>query len=187
MSACEDFKAATEGWFRRPLPAPMATAVLPHGEMEPFLELTNDIGANENPLVNYVDLIAGHTDPAPPELDEHCKAAWKLPPPFGFKTAPPSHATLQICIIQAPDGTNTIIKHCVIPNKAKTTVLVSMAFGGVKKLCFQHPKLHGSEQGWRGCGGVGVKAWQCAFERFGGKQFRAFFLSPDVKASAEVN
>ncbi|CAK0911718.1 unnamed protein product [Prorocentrum cordatum] len=130
MSACEDFKAATEGWFRRPLPAPMATAVLPHGEMEPFLELTNDIGANENPLVNYVDLIAGHTDPPPPELDEHCKAAWKLPPPFGFKTAPPSHATLQICIIQAPDGTNTIIKHCVIPNKAKTTVLVSMAFGG---------------------------------------------------------
>ncbi|CAK0896738.1 unnamed protein product [Prorocentrum cordatum] len=67
-----------------------------------------------------------------------------------------------------------MIKHCVIPNKAKTNVFVSMAFGGVKKLCFQHPK-------------VGVKEWQCAFERFGGKQFRAFFLPPGVKTSTKVN
>ncbi len=34
---------------------------------------------------------------------------------------------------------------------------------------------------------VGVKVWQYAFERFGGKQFRAFFLSPDVKTAAKVN
>ncbi|CAK0893438.1 unnamed protein product [Prorocentrum cordatum] len=158
----------------------MVTGVLPRGEIEPFLELTDDIGANENPLVHYIDFITGHRDPVPPELDEQYKAAWKddsyhnLPPPFGFKTAPQHHMTLQICILDAPDGTKTIIKHCVIPNKAKTAVFASMAFGSVKKLCFQHPK-------------VGVKVWQYAFERFGGKQCRAFFLSPDVKTATKVN
>ena len=148
MAAYEDLKSATEGWYCRPLPAPMVTGVLPRGELEPFLELTSDIGANENPLVHYIDFITGHRDPVPPELDEQYKAAWKddnyhnLPPPFGFKTAPPHHMTLQICIFDAPDGTKTIIKHCVIPNKAKTAVFASMAFGSVKKLCFQHPKVH---------------------------------------------
>ena len=87
MAGYEDLKSATEGWYCRPLPAPMVTSVLPRGELEPFLELTSDIGANENPLVHYIDFITGHRDPVPPELDEQYKAAWKddnyhnLPPP----------------------------------------------------------------------------------------------------------
>jgi len=173
MAAYEDLKSATEGWYCRPLPAPMVTGVLPRGELEPFLELTSDIGANENPLVHYIDFITGHRDPVPPELDEQYKAAWKddnyhnLPPPFGFKTAPPHHMTLQICIFDAPDGTKTIIKHCVIPNKAKTAVFASMAFGSVKKLCFQHPKVHdrGNKRG-----GEGAAAWFLQFSRFPGNR-----------------
>ncbi len=146
MSAYEDLKTATEGWFCRPLPAPMVTAALPKGELEPFLELTNDLGENENPLVHYIDFIVGHSDPIPAELDEQYKAAWKddgyhrLPPPFGFKSAPPSHMTMQMCIFDGPDGTKNIIKHCILPNKAKAATFASMAFGGVKKLVFQHPK-----------------------------------------------
>ncbi|CAK0901830.1 unnamed protein product, partial [Prorocentrum cordatum] len=140
VSACEGPKTATEGWFCRPLPAPKATAVLPEGELEPFLALTNDVGENENPLVHYIDFITGYAGPIPPELDEEYKAAWKdndyhqLPPPFGFKSAPPSHAATQMCIFGGPNGTNNTIKHCILPNKAKAVTFASMAFGGAKKL-----------------------------------------------------
>eukprot|EP00959_Pyramimonas_sp_CCMP1952_P324916 6800898-Pyramimonas_sp.AAC.1 len=34
---------------------------------------------------------------------------------------------------------------------------------------------------------VGVQVWQDVSECFGGKLFRALFLSPDVKTNAEVN
>eukprot|EP00959_Pyramimonas_sp_CCMP1952_P437675 9163657-Pyramimonas_sp.AAC.1 len=92
-----------------------------------------------------------------------------------------------------------------------------MAFGSVKKLCFQRPKVPGLADRWRWRGGtvlvislppkgtdnlawspprprcfflwrckVGAKVWRCAFERFGGKQLRAFFWLPDIKTNAEV-
>ncbi|CAK0816774.1 unnamed protein product [Prorocentrum cordatum] len=173
MSAYEDLKTATEGWFCRPLPAPMVTAALPKGELEPFLELTNDFGENENPLLH--------------------KAAWKdddyhkLPPPFGFKSAPPSHMAMQMCIFDGPDGANNIIKHCILPNKAKAATFASMALGGAKKLVFQRPKARDQTKKAKALRlRVGVKVWQCAFERFGGKQFRVneFYELSDEDANA---
>eukprot|EP00959_Pyramimonas_sp_CCMP1952_P385835 8086485-Pyramimonas_sp.AAC.1 len=68
MSAYEGLKAATGGWFCRPLPKPMATAALPKGELEPFLKLANDVGDHETRLSTTLTSSPGTRTQSPPSL-----------------------------------------------------------------------------------------------------------------------
>ena len=161
MSVYEDTKNLTDGYFCRPLQECVVTPVLPQGDTESFLEFTTEASALDNPLVHWVDFITAHADEIPGDLETQYREASKtnawhnLPIPFYFKEPLPAGSQLQICILDPGNDSKTIIKHVVLPaqTKMRFQVFSKLAFGSVRKLVFQHPK-------------VGVRVWQYIFEHF---------------------
>ncbi|CAK0894551.1 unnamed protein product [Prorocentrum cordatum] len=182
MSVHEDTKTLTDGYYCRPLGECVVTPILPQGNTEAFLEVTTDASALDNPLVHWIDFVTDHADAIPDDLEAKYREASKnntwhdLPLPFNFKEPLPADSQMQMCILDPGNGAKSIIKHVVLgpKTKMKFQVFSKLAVGSVRKLVFQHPK-------------IGVRVFQYIFEHMGGKQFRQFHLSPEVKQKSKVD
>lgn len=183
MALYQDIKERVEGYYLRPLPTPLVTPTSPTRiTIDVLDEFSKDATPTDNPLAHYIDLVVGHKDVVPEDLEVLYKAAsenneWGgLPAPFGFKGSLPKDSQLQFAILDGQDGAKTILKHVSFksPVKMKFNAFQELAYGTPRRLVFVHPK-------------IGTKVWQYVFEDFGGKQFRQFYLSPEAKARSTEN
>ena len=175
----EQLEAVCDGYMCRALPAPYVSAALPRGSWNhvnfPMIEIQD----GENPMVHFLEVVAGYTmQTSFEDLGLHYKRAIThqdlqlLPHPFGPKIAVASQVKMQLVIVEEDDGTATVFKHYMFPNKAKASFVKNLAFGTLYKPSFMSQKPT-----------VGKKILQYCLQNMGGRQFRCFDLSTETAAS----
>ena len=175
----EQLEAVCDGYMCRALPAPYVSAALPRGSWNhvnfPMIEIQD----GENPMVHFLEVVAGYTmQTSFEDLGLHYKRAIThqdlqlLPHPFGPKIAVASQVKMQLVIVEEDDGTATVFKHYMFPNKAKASFVKNLAFGTLYKPSFMSQKPT-----------VGKKILQYCLQNMGGRQFRCFDLSAETAAS----
>lgn len=175
----EDLEAACEFHSVRALASPYTSASLPAGIWNHSnFPMTDMDGVDSNPSVHFIDLVTNyHLDISLGELEVKYKHAivnkdmQLLPPPFGLRQKPPADCKLQIVLREEEDGTSTIFKHVIFPQKCKISSMKLLAFGRAHKPNYMQKPM------------VGRKILQYCLQNMGGKQFRCFDLSADVSVS----
>lgn len=139
-----------------------------------MVQLENDC----NPSVHFIDLIKDYQlDISIDELERHYKAAvlnkdmQLLPAPFGLRSKVSSDCRIQLVMSKGIDGNYTILKHIVIPNKCKASVMKQLVYGILHKPNFMHIPT------------MGRKIVQYCLQNMGGLQFRCFDLAADVSTT----
>ena len=173
----DDFNRVCSGMTCRSLASPF-TSHEPQGVFHhlnfPMVQLENDC----NPSVHFIDLIKDYQlDISIDELERHYKAAvlnkdmQLLPAPFGLRSKVSSDCRIQLVMSKGIDGNYTILKHIVIPNKCKASVMKQLVYGILHKPNFMHIPT------------MGRKIVQYCLQNMGGLQFRCFDLAADVSTT----
>ena len=173
----EDLEAVCAGYCCRALTVPFVSGALPLGSWSHVNFPMADIEEHDgNPAVHYIHVITRHSmEIFFGDLALQYKNAIMhkdldlLRRPFGPKVAVPKDTKLQFIVLDSVDGTVTVFKHYIFPQKCKPSFVKNISFGRLYRPNFMSQKST-----------VGKQILQHCLQNMGGHQFRCFDILTEV-------